>query len=119
MRRHFATAPSTRSVVCTEPRRIRRAARQLRDMLRERLCGELDPLRECQARIEGRGDVDREPELDREAWLVIISPAPAAASRTTQRPLGPTSAWRGAWPITSCGLFQRDRFSGRYRIRSA
>src|SRR2546427_8110030 len=46
------------------------ATRQLRDVLRERLRGELDPFREGQVRVEGRGDVlDRQPELDHERWL--------------------------------------------------
>src|SRR5712692_11575707 len=48
----------------------RRAARQLRDVLRERLRGELDPFRERQVRVEGRGEIlDRQPELDREGRL--------------------------------------------------
>src|SRR5216683_1824609 len=48
----------------------RRATRQLRDILRERLRRELDALRECQVRMEGGGDlVDREPKLRREGRL--------------------------------------------------
>src|SRR5437588_2178783 len=50
--------------------RSRRATRELRDVLRERLRCEFDSLRERQVRMEGRGDVvDREPNLDRERWL--------------------------------------------------
>src|SRR6266704_98517 len=48
----------------------RRATRELRDVLRERLRRELDALRECQVRMEGRGEVvDREPEPGREGRL--------------------------------------------------
>src|SRR3989442_5478244 len=48
----------------------RRAARELRNVLRERLRRELDALRERQVRMEGRGDVvDREPEPGREGRL--------------------------------------------------
>src|SRR5713101_1149241 len=48
----------------------RRATRELRDVLRERLRRELDALRERQVRMEGGADlVDREPKLRREGRL--------------------------------------------------
>src|SRR6266849_5379532 len=47
-----------------------RAARELRDVLGERLRRELDSFRERQIRVEGRCEIlDRQPELDRERRL--------------------------------------------------
>src|SRR2546425_7709310 len=66
----LTTEPAWNRRLLIEAQGSRRAARQLRDIFRERLRGELDALRERQVRVKGHGEViDGQPELDRERWL--------------------------------------------------